>query len=178
MQKMSLLDQETQKVVAKVGKQWSDLGKTMLIAVTTPLVGMATQWVRTAAQFEQSMANAASVSRATSEELAMLEQAARRAGETTVYSASQSADAIYYLASAGFSASQSVEALDGVLALAAATQSDLAYTSSSVVSTLSQFRLQAEDSARISNVYAAAISRSLASMEKLTDACAMQACCW
>lgn len=121
------------------------------------------------AGFEQSIANVASVSGGTAEEMAKLEDAARSAGETTRFTASQAADALYYLASAGLDATQSVAALDGVLQLAGATQSDLAFTSAALTATLSQFNLEAADATRVSNVFAAAIGNSQANMQKLAD---------
>jgi TP901 family phage tail tape measure protein len=122
------------------------------------------------ASFEQSMANVASVARATPEEFEKLNDAARRAGESTRFSASQAADALYSLASAGLDASESVAALDGVLALASATQSDLAFTSQTVTAALSQFSLEADESGRVANVFSAAIANSQANMEKLSSA--------
>lgn len=125
--------------------------------------------ISTFAGFEQSMANTRSVTGATAEEFAMMEAAAEAAGKTTRYTASQAADGMYYLASAGYNATQVVQALDGVLKLAGATQSDLATTSASVAATISQFALKAYDAAKVANVFAAAITGSQANMQKLTD---------
>lgn len=124
--------------------------------------------IDTFSSFEQSMANVASVAGATDSEFLALSDAAEKAGETTRYTASQAADAMYYLASAGYSASQSIDALDGVLALAQATGSDLASTSSTMAAAISQFGLQADDAGRVANVFAAAITSSQANMDKLT----------
>ena len=124
--------------------------------------------VGTYASFEQSMANVASVAGASSAEFDQLTNAAEKAGETTRFTASQAADGLYYLASAGYSAQQSVDALNGVLTLAQATGSDLASTSASMAATISQFGLQAEDAGRVANVFAAAITSSQANMDKLT----------
>jgi len=123
--------------------------------------------VSTFADFEQSLANVQSVARATPEEFENIEEAAKHMGETTRFTASQAADAMYYLASAGFDANQSIAALDGVLNLAGATQSDLAFTSAAVAASISQFSLEAEDSERVANVFTAAIQNSQATMEKL-----------
>lgn len=124
--------------------------------------------IKTAKKFEQSMANTASVAGATAEELQTLSDYAREMGEQSVFSASEAADAMYYLASAGMDVEEIMGALDGTLALAAATQSDLAYTSGSVAASLSQFGLDASEADRIANVFAATISGSQATMEKLT----------
>lgn len=121
------------------------------------------------AGFEQSLANVQSVARATPQEFAQLERAARSAGEATRFTASEAADALYYLASAGMDANQSMNALSGVLNLAGATQSDLAFTSEAVASSLSQFNLEAKEAERVANVFTAAIQNSQATMDKLAS---------
>lgn len=118
--------------------------------------------------FEQSLANVKSVAGATNAEFALLQKAAIDAGESTRFTASQAADAMYSLASAGLDAADSIRTLDGVLLLAGATGSNLAATSSMLVATLKQFQLETNESTRVSNVYAAAIANSMATMDKLT----------
>lgn len=125
--------------------------------------------IKVAGDFEQSMANVQSVVQGTESQFTALEDAAKIAGETTRFKASQAADALYDLASGGFDATQSVDALNGVLMLAGATQSDLADAAATVVATVNQYGLAASDAARISNVFSAAIARSMANMEKLTS---------
>lgn len=119
--------------------------------------------------FQQSMQNVKSVTGAVGQEFETMSDAAKEAGETTRFTAREAADALYYLGSAGFTAQQSIAALDGVLQLAGATQSDLASTAESLASIISQYNLQAEDAGRVSNVFAAAIGNSQATMEKLTN---------
>lgn len=142
------------------------------IAAFTGIALAAKAAASTFAKFDQSMANVASVARATPEDFAKLTKAAEEAGETTRFSASQAADALYYMASAGYNAEQSIAALDGVLKLAGATQSDLAFTSETVAATINQFGLAASDATRISNVFAAAIVASQATMDKLATSMA------
>jgi len=121
------------------------------------------------AGFQQSMQNVKSVTGAVGQEFDMMTEAAKEAGETTRFTAREAADALYYLGSAGFTAEQSISALDGVLQLAGATQADLASTAEALASIISQYGLQAEDAGRVSNVFAAAIGNSQATMEKLTN---------
>ena len=123
--------------------------------------------IKIAGEFEQAMANVQSVAGASREEMDRLREAAAKAGRETVFKASEAADALYYLALAGFDVNQQIGALSGTLALAAATQSDLAFTSETIASTISAFGLQAEEADRVSNVFAATISSSQASMDKL-----------
>lgn len=124
--------------------------------------------ITTFAKTEQSLANVRAVSGATAEEFTKIEEAAASAGRTTRFTASQAADALYYLASAGLDATESIESLDGVLLLAGATGSDLAFTAQTLTATLSQFDIATENSADVSNIFAAAIANSQATMEKLS----------
>lgn len=120
--------------------------------------------------FKQAIANVGSVSSATATELQQLERAARDQAKSSVFGASQAADAQYFLASAGLSVNEIITAQASVMSLAAATQSDLASTSEITTATLSQFGLTADESARVANVLAASISGSQATLPKLGDA--------
>jgi len=146
----------------------SSIGKGMTIVGAAITAGFAMA-IKTASTFEQSMANTASVAGATAEELTRMSDAAREMGKESVYTASQAADAMYYLGSAGLKADQIIGALSGTMALAAATQSDLAYTSEAITATLSQYNLKAEEATKVANVFAAAISGSQATMVKLKE---------
>lgn len=121
------------------------------------------------AKFEQSMANTVSVLGGTEKEMKQLSATARKMGETTIFSASQAADAMYYLASAGYDANQVMGALKGTLDLAAATQFDLAETTRIVVSAINSFGLTASDAVKVSNVFSAIISSSQATMGRLGE---------
>ncbi|RKY33174.1 MAG: phage tail tape measure protein [Candidatus Omnitrophota bacterium] len=123
--------------------------------------------LHTAGKFEYSMANVGAVAGATSEQMKELSEFARKMGADTVFSASQAADAMYYLASAGYDVNKMMKALPGTLDLAAATQYDLAETTRIVVSTLNQFEMQAEDATKVANTFAAIIGSSQATMDRL-----------
>jgi TP901 family phage tail tape measure protein len=130
----------------------------------------AKQAISTFATTEQSLANVEAVTNATAAEFENLENAAKDAGRTTRFTAGQAADALFFLASAGLDAKQSVDALQGVLELAGATNSDLAFTAQTVTAVLSQYSLAADEASRVSNVFAAANSNSQATLEKLAGA--------
>lgn len=119
-------------------------------------------------EYEQSIANVQSVVMGARDVFLQLDEAAKFAGQSTRFTASQAADALYDLASGGLDATESVGALNGVLMLAGASQSNLSSTAAVVVATLNQYNLKAEESSRISNVFSAAIANSMATMEKLT----------
>jgi TP901 family phage tail tape measure protein len=158
-----------QSRLTKFSRSLTSIGTSLTMKVTMPLVLLAKQSLQTSAQFEQSMANAASVSGATGEELVRMTDLARQMGKTTVFSATQAADAMYYMASAGYKAEQMANAIEPILNLAAATQSDLAFATDTVIASLNQFQLESSQAERVSNVFAAAIGNSQATMDKLSN---------
>lgn len=87
--------------------------------------------------FEQSMANTSGIAGATAEEYEKLSNAAREAGKATTFTAAEAADALGYMALAGWDVETSTAALTPVLKLAEATQADLATTSDQVTDSMS-----------------------------------------
>ena len=109
---------------------------TAVAAVTTAVAGVATAAVKVGSGFESSMSQVAATMGLTvedirngSEEFELLSQAAKDAGATTAFSASEASDALNYLALAGYDAATSADVLPSVLNLAAAGGLDLAYAS-------------------------------------------------
>jgi len=88
-------------------------------------------------EFEQSMANTSGIAGATASEYEKLSKAAREAGKATTFTASEAADALGYMALAGWDVETSTKALTPVLKLAEATQADLATTSDQVTDSMS-----------------------------------------
>ena len=154
--------------IKNVSNELSQMGKGLGV-VSGVMVALGGKAVKVFADLEQAIANTASVTSDTTEKIKDLESFARKMGKTTIFTATQAGDAMYYLASAGYSSSQIFSGLDGILALAAATQFDLAETTAVVVSTLRAFSLEADQAGRIANVFAAAISSSQATMFKLQE---------
>ena len=97
--------------------------------------------------FDSSMSNVAALSGATGEELQMLRDTAKEFGSSTQFSASEAADALGYMALAGWDANQSASALGGVLDLAAASGMGLAEASDMVTDYMSAFNMEADQSA-------------------------------
>lgn len=93
--------------------------------------------VDTYKNFEQSMANTAGIAGATGADFEKLSNAAKSAGKATSFTASEAADALGYMALAGWDVNKSTEALTPVLKLAEATQGDLATTSDLVTDSMS-----------------------------------------
>jgi len=120
--------------------------------------------------FQSSMAKVQAISGATDEELQLLTDTAKKFGSTTKFSASESADALGYMALAGWDANTSASALGGVLNLASASGMDLARASDMVTDYLSAFGMQADQSAYFADLLAYAQGNANTSAEQLGEA--------
>ena len=97
--------------------------------------------------FTSTMSEVSAISGATGEDFEKLEACAREYGATTVFSASNAAEALKYMSLAGWDADQSTSALGGVLNLAAASGMELGAASDMVTDYLSAFAMEAGDAA-------------------------------
>jgi TP901 family phage tail tape measure protein len=157
-------------MAAAAGKAMKSTGAKMTVGITTPLVGLAKSALDVGMAFESSMANVAALSGATGADLDKLSETAQAYGASTQFSASQAADAMGYMALAGWDAQQMVDGLGGVLDLAAASGMGLAESSDMVTDYLSAFGLQASDSARFADMLAYAQANSNTSAAQLGEA--------
>lgn len=134
------------------------VGTGLTTTVTTPLVGLGTAAVKTAATFEQAMAQVAAVSGldTAGAEFEALGEKAKEMGSKTKFSASEAAEAFNYMAMAGWDAQQMMDGIEGVMNLAAASGEDLATVSDIVTDAMTGFGLAASDSAHFADVLAAA----------------------
>lgn len=121
-----------------------------------------------AADFEGQLSSLQAVSGVTGDELAALRQQALDAGRDTVFSASEAALAQTELAKAGASTAQILGGgLPAALALASAGEIELADAATFVAQGLNTFGLEAEDSARVADVLAAAANKSAADIPSI-----------
>ena len=116
--------------------------------------------IETGMAFDAMMSEVAAISGATGDDLELLRETAKQYGSTTVFSATEAAEALKYMSLAGWDAQTSSEALEGVLNLAAASGMDLADASDLVTDYLSAFGLEAKDSAYFADLLAYAQSKS------------------
>ena len=141
-----------------------------LTAAVGALKNFAGSVLETGMSFDSAMSNVAALSGATGEELELLTNTAREFGATTQFSASEAADALGYMALAGWNAEQSTQALGGVLDLAAASGMGLAQASDMVTDYLSAFGMEASQSAEFADMLAYAQANSNTSAEQLGEA--------
>ena len=142
-----------------VGDNISNVG-TKLLPVTGAVVGLGTAAVKTAADFDTAMSKVSAVSGATGDELDALREKAREMGAKTKFSASEAAEAMNYMAMAGWKTEDMLSGIEGVMNLAAASGEDLATTSDIVTDALTAFGLSASDSGHFADILAAASSNA------------------
>lgn len=143
-----------------VGGIFTSVGKKATLGLTVPLAGVGTAAVMTSSTFQAEMSKVGAISGATGEEMKKLEALAREMGATTKFSASESAQALQYMAMAGWNTEQMMAGLPGVMSLAAASGEDLALTSDIVTDALTAFGMQASESGKFADLLASASSNS------------------
>lgn len=111
-------------------------------------------------EYQATMSTVEALSGASQDDMSQLSALAKELGATTKFTAKESAEAMTYMAMAGWDASQMMSGMDGVMQLAAASGEDLALVSDIVTDNLTAFGLAASDTARFSDVLAAAATSS------------------
>lgn len=147
------------KKMETVGNSIAGAGKKMM-GVTTVICGVGVAAVKTAADFDSAMSQVAAVSGATGKDFDALRNKAREMGAKTKFSATEAAEAMNYMAMAGWKTEDMLDGIEGVMNLAAASGEDLATTSDIVTDALTAFGLSAKDSGHFADILAAASSNA------------------
>lgn len=142
-----------------IGDNISSVGQKFL-PVTAAVTGLGAAAVKTAADFDTAMSQVAAVSGATGSDLDALRDKAREMGSKTKFSASEAAEAMNYMAMAGWKTEDMLSGIEGIMNLAAASGEDLATTSDIVTDALTAFGLTAADSGHFADILAAASSNA------------------
>lgn len=152
--------EEVGEKIKGVGDKLSSIGSDLTMKVTAPIVGGFAAAVKTTGDFDAAMSKVQAVSGATASDVALLRDKAKEMGETTKFSASESAEALNYMAMAGWKTEDMLSGIEGVMNLAAASGEDLATTSDIVTDALTAFGYSAEDSGHFADILAAAASNA------------------
>ena len=155
LQKISATGEKLQTV----GSNIESAGK-KLLPVTGAVTALGTAAVKTAADFDTAMSQVAAVSGATGSDLDALREKAREMGSKTKFSASEAAEAMNYMAMAGWKTGDMLDGIEGIMNLAAASGEDLATTSDIVTDALTALGLSATDSGHFADILAAASSNA------------------
>ena len=143
-----------------IGDALTNIGNKLTTTVTLPLIGLGVVSVKTAADFEQSMSKVEAISGTTGEELISLTELARKMGKETKFSANEAAEAMKFMAMAGWDAGEITEGLAGVMDLAAASGEDLALVSDIVTDAMTAFKLESSETQRFVDLLAKTASSS------------------
>lgn len=141
-----------------------------LLKVSAAGVVPAALAVRTFASFEQAMARVRALSGATGQDFASLEGEAKRLGESTVFSATQAAEAMAYFALAGFDVATILKAIGPALDLAAAGQIEIAQAADITSKIMAGMGIAAEDLGHAVDVMAKAMTTANTDLVQLGDA--------
>ena len=148
------------KKVSSIAKTGIATAVTAISGMSTALAGVAGYSIKVGSSFEAGMSKVQAVSGASNEQLQRLSDKAKEMGATTKFSATEAADAMNYMAMAGWKTEDMLNGIDGIMNLAAASGEDLATTSDIVTDALTAFSLSASDSTHFADVLAAASSNA------------------
>lgn len=146
------------------------IGSTMTRRISLPMSIFGALTLRTAAKFQSSMNNVQAITRTTGKELEKMTELAKKMGAETQFSASESADAMGFLAMAGLSVKEVIAALPGTLELAAAGSLDLAEAADISTNVLKAMQLGVDDLARVNDVMALSASKANLDVRQLSEA--------
>ncbi len=144
----------------EVGKNTTKLGAKMSLGLTTPITLIGKKAIQATADFESAMSEVGAISGATGDDLIALENKAKQMGESTKFSASESAEALKYMAMAGWKTGDMLDGLEGIMNLAAASGENLGATSDIVTDALTAFGMKASDSGHFADILATASSNA------------------
>ena len=181
-----------------IGKGLTTVGKTLTTTVTAPVVGFGAASVKAGADFDSAMSkvmaiggdfgelqdkNSESLKRAAQDvglqyedmgsyaasAFNLVRQYAIQMGNDTKFTAEESADALYYMALAGWGGAEMLDGLKGIMDLSAASGVELARTSDIVTDALTAFGESADQSGRFANILAATSANSNTNVDLLGE---------
>lgn len=153
--------------ITDVSNKVDKLGNTLTAGLTVPITGLGLAAVSTGNSFEAQMSRVQAIAGATKDELKQLTEQAIDLGAETSFNASQVAQAMENLASAGFTTQEIMEAIPGLLDLAASSGAELATASEIAASAIRGFGLDASQSGHVADVFAEAAARTNAQVEDM-----------
>lgn len=144
-------------------------GKKLSI-VSAVVGGIGVAGLKTAADFEEAMSSVKAISGATGDDFQKLKEKAEYMGATTKFTATESANAMYYMALAGWKTQDMLDGLEGIMYLAAASGEDLAMVSDIVTDGLTALGYAADQSTHYADVFAKTVTNSNSTVETLGEA--------
>lgn len=162
------LDKMSEKY-GKMSQNMRSVGRNMSMYVTTPIAGAMGYAGKLGVEFDDGMRKVQAVSGATGKDLDALKAKAREMGATTKFSATDSAEAMNYMAMAGWKTQDMMGGLPGIMDLAAASGEELGTVSDIVTDGLTAFGLEAKDSGHFADVLASASANANTNVQMLGE---------
>src|SRR5699024_8757239 len=153
-----------------IGDSMKSVGRSMSMYVTAPIAAGFGAAVKKSIDFDDTMRKVKATSGATGSEFTSLKDKALQMGRDTKFSASESAEAMSYMALAGWDTKDMIKGIGGVMNLAAASGEDLATVSDIVTDNLTAFGMKAKDSTHFADVLAQTSSKANTDVEGLGEA--------
>lgn len=155
--------------IKKAGSGISSAGQSLTRNLTVPIVGMGAAIIATSGNFEAGMNRVRAVSGATGDDFEALREQAKMLGRTTQFSATQAADAMGFLAMAGFDVDEILGAMPNTLNLAAAAQIDLGTAADITSNIMSGYGVQVEDLAAANDALVKTFTSTNTTLEMLGE---------
>lgn len=153
--------------ITNISKKIDTLGSTITTTLTLPVLAIGTAAVTTGNDFEAQMSRVQAIAGATKNELEELTNQAIQLGSETSFSASEVAEGMENLASAGFTTEEIMSAMPGLLDLAASSGAELATASEIAASAIRGFGLEAGEAGHVADIFAEAAARTNAQTEDM-----------
>lgn len=150
----------TQDKMKAVGGAMTSIGGSLTKSVSLPLAGVGAAALKAGVSFEQGMAQVKAISGATGKDFDKLREKAIEMGAKTKFSATESAEAMNYMAMAGWKTEDMLQGIEPIMNLAAASGEDLGRTSDIVTDALTAFGMSAKDTTRFVDVMSATMANS------------------
>lgn len=154
----------------EVSKKFQEAGETLTKNLTVPLVALGTASTVAGLDFDAAMSQVAATMGTTTDKIQVLRDFALDMGKTTSFSATEAAQALNYMALAGYDVEESMRMLPVVLNLAAAGNMDLARASDAVTDAQTALGLSMDETEVLIDQMAKTASQSNTSVEQLSDA--------
>ncbi|WP_426806642.1 phage tail tape measure protein [Staphylococcus capitis] len=156
--------------IRSIGDSMRSVGRNMSLHVTAPIAAGFGAAMKKSIDFDDTMRKVKATSGATGDEFNQLRTKALQMGRDTKFTASESAEAMNYMALAGWDTKDMLKGVGGVMDLAAASGEDLASVSDIVTDNLTAFGMKAKDSTHFADVLAQTSSKANTDVRGLGEA--------
>ena len=157
-------------VASSIGKRIDSVVTKSFKVATAAITAFGAASLKSGAEFEQAITAVGAVANASAEGMGALETEARRLGASTLFTATQAANAMQALGRANLQVNEIIAASGPALMLAGGAGAEMSQATNILAATLAQFSLNASDSSRVTDVFSVALRKSLFDMSSLTEA--------